>query len=108
MDRVIRFIDGDQAKRQAIEAIELSFRNGWSWSVRCGGAEAARIIGPSDRQLFRRVSADVIRSMGTLRQLLDKGDVVVTSHKQPYAVIVPLDEYERLTGRRPEGEERLG
>ncbi len=89
----------------SVDAVELAYNVGWTTGIRVVSEIVAYVVGPSRRGMLRRASADVIRSMGTLRRLLKDGDIVVTSHRKPYAVIVPIDEYERLTGRNLNTEE---
>lgn len=102
MMRTIDLDDHDEAEdtnSALIGALEIAWANGQSAKVCVAGADLALIVGLSRRKTYLRASGDCLRSFGVLNSLLVDGDVIVVSNKKPLAVIIPVEEYERMTGR---------
>ena len=82
-------------------AVERAYRLGESSDLRIHEVDLARIVAPPSRGNLFVVSRDSLRSPGVLKRLMRDDDLVVTSHGKPFAVLMSLEEYERLTGREP-------
>jgi hypothetical protein len=82
-------------------AVEKAYRVSESTDLRHGAVDVARIVAPPARGNYYVPSRDCFRDGRKNLRLLVDHDIVVVAWGKPQCVIISLEEYERLTGRKP-------